>query len=311
MNLIPLEIRRPIRYESFCPVLEYIENNYDKLFSHKKNQRTRNTYKNNGKIFLTFLRDRGGFNDTTIEAFVNWVPSTTSSIHSQAARCTACKIIVDRVNFFRADLIPDSIHKKLTKYVDWIRSPKKSLRSGHNDDDMERIKDYLNNLEDNGEKTRLKAQFALLAIQGLRGSEAIRVQVEDLNFNRQRIRVIRKGGEVERVRMFTATVKLLKEYMNFHGIEKGYLFKLKRKNKVMGWKQASTEWKHIFRTLGMGDYRPHDFRHYLGTKTALKTGNPFDVKMLLGHKSIRTSQFYIDDIVNDQAFEKLDKFIGY
>lgn len=71
-----------------------------------------------------------------------------------------------------------------------------------------------------------KALPALLYDGGLRISEALGINLEDINFEDGTLKVRRKGrrGRVEEIAIFPSTLKLIKEYKEWAGIKKGPLF---------------------------------------------------------------------------------------
>lgn len=292
-----------------CPVIEYINSNYQKLFNHKKNKGTRTTYQYNGKHFLRYLNSIECFDEVTLENYVRVVEEDICKTTTKAARCTAAKIMIERVNHFRSDLIPDAIYKRLVKDIDWIRSPNEVKRSGQNKEEIQTIKTAIDAIEDRKKHLEMKAQYALLGIQGFRASEAAKVKVQNINFNNKTISVVVKGGKSQIRRAYSSALEILREHIKYNGIERGYLFPYKETHITRN--ALSMKWKRFFEGLGMGVYTIHDFRHYIATTIAIETGDAYGIKNALGHGTIVTSQHYVDDEKNRQTHRVNEGIIGY
>lgn len=285
-------------------VIDWIEENLEsKIFDHITNENTESSYINNGKKFLSYIKETG-FSSSVMERYVKFLNKTEKNQNTKAARGRAAIAIVKRVSFFRSDLIPPAINMKLTAYAKFEKSTRKHQREGLHPDEVGKIESYLFNLPESPEKRVLMAQYVLFRFQGLRASELIRITRKDFDYANKKIKVLRKGnGSKTKHRLFTRTILEIKIYCKYFDT-KEELFKGLTRQKLR------TIWKSIFDELGIKDRTIHDWRHFLGSWVARVTkGNAYAVQDVLGHKTITTSQYYVDDWMKEQMFDELDKLI--
>ena len=106
--------------------------------------------------------------------------------------------------------------------------------------------------------------------------------------------------------MFTVVSKEIIKYCNY--------FDYKGSDKLFPGSSRhtlSTTWKNIFKTLKIENRTIHDWRHYLGSWIAVVTnGNVHAIQDALAHKTITTSQYYIDEWMRDKAFGELDNIVN-
>lgn len=294
-------------------IIEYIRMHYYRLFEHKSGN-TRRTYEYNARPFARYIEVHG-FTADVVEKFANHLRGRTDiKRNTKSAYSAATRTLLERVNHFREDLLPFPVLAKLIKYADWERERNTNVRTGHTPEEVAKIKTYLDSIECGYKRTRLKAMFVLMALQGLRASEVIRIRRED--YGAGVLNIIRKGGKTSQIPLFDSTILIIEKYIRFHGIESGYLFTSRSRNQQDANPHIRRDslheiWKGIFQKLGIVR-SIHDFRHYLATKTVdVTNGNTFDVKAVLGHESVTTSQRYVDDYNASRRVRELSKEIKY
>ena len=141
------------------------------------------------------------------------------------------------------------------------------------------------------EKNRLRniAIFTLFLGTGIRVSECVGLDIEDLDFRDNRIRIIRKGGKEEFV-YFGAEVR--EALMNY--IEDSRSIQAVE-NLVTEYASQVTTFKHI---------TPHKLRSTYGTSLYRQTGDIYLVAEVLGHNDVNTTRKHyaaLDDDKKRQA----------
>ena len=148
------------------------------------------------------------------------------------------------------------------------------------------------------EKTKLRdlAIVTLLLGTGIRVSECVGLDVEDIDFRNNGIRLIRKGGSEMVVYFGPEVEKALKDYLEarkaispLEGHEHALFYSTQRKrigvqaveNLVKKYARAITTTKKI---------TPHKLRSTYGTTLYQETGDIYLVADVLGHKDVNTTK---------------------
>jgi integrase/recombinase XerD len=145
---------------------------------------------------------------------------------------------------------------------------------------------------------RAKAMFEILYASGLRASELLSLQIDDVSFTDGFIRVLGKGDKERIVPIGKPALQALRNYYN-HGRNKflkdrmsAYLFINAHGKKLsrMGLHKILKEYvkkakinKHV---------TPHVFRHSFATHLLEGGANLRAVQEMLGHANIATTQIY-------------------
>lgn len=148
------------------------------------------------------------------------------------------------------------------------------------------------------EKTALRdtAILSLMLGTGIRVSECVGLNIQDLDLNSDGIRIHRKGGkevtvyfsdEVERI--LSSYLKARKKMAALSGSEDALFLSLQKKrigvraveNMVKKYASAVTPLKHI---------TPHKLRSTYGTNLYRETGDIYLVADVLGHEDVNTTK---------------------
>lgn len=190
------------------------------------------------------------------------------------------------------------------------RSPLTRVRRPTVSDDSPRLgldRDELRRLLEAAERSSARdlAMVALLALNGLRVSEALTARAEDLGIERGHrvLRVTRKGGRRAMVPLAPRTAAAIDAMLA--GRDTGPLFATSTGRPVdrhAAWKVV----KRLARQSGIThSVSPHSFRHGFVT-TALDAGVPLrDVQDAAGHRDPRTTRRY------DRGRHSLDRHATY
>ena len=155
-------------------------------------------------------------------------------------------------------------------------------------------------------KVRNLAIFTLLLGTGIRVSECVGIDINDLDFNNNRIRIIRKGEKEDFVYFGAEVEEALKAYIAvrndidpFEGHENALFLSIQRKrmsvqsieNLVSDCASHVTTFKHI---------TPHKLRSTYGTNLYRETGDIYLVAEVLGHNDVNTTRKHYAAIDEDR-----------
>lgn len=151
-------------------------------------------------------------------------------------------------------------------------------------------------------KTSSLRDYFLLALMGRRGlriSETLQVTKERLQNGGVLVRV--KGGEMVLKILPPELYKALLDYSE----------RLPKTEQLIpiGRRQAYNLCQKYAKLAGIEQWQrahPHRWRHYFGTFYARKTGrDPWKVKSLMGHKDLRATAIYVDNLSPEEELAEL------
>lgn len=218
-------------------------------------------------------------------------------LHKQA-RCkrnTLNTIIITIKAFFNFLCDEGYIEVNPSRKLKKVKETKR-LRKSLNDITLEQVRLTCSNKRD-----RALIEFSYST--GLRVSELVKLDINDLDFTSNKLSVIGKGNK-ERFVMFSDIAKFyIKQYLNERRDDNPALFvSIKKPYNRIGKRGIEKIFTKIKDTLGMKELYPHLLRHTFATKLAA-TADITVVQKLLGHSSINTTMVYTeinDDKVNYQ-----------
>jgi site-specific recombinase XerD len=154
---------------------------------------------------------------------------------------------------------------------------------------------------------RTHALVLLLALNGLRISEALNAKVEDLDTERGHrvLRIIRKGGKKATVPLAPRTAEAIDMYLA--GRKAGALFATSTGKAI----DRAAAWRTLRRLAGKAvpgkadSLHPHDLRHAIVTHCLDAGASLRDVQDAAGHADPRTTRRY------DRARDNLDRHPTY
>jgi site-specific recombinase XerD len=141
---------------------------------------------------------------------------------------------------------------------------------------------------------RDRAIFELFYATGIRLSELVGLQVDDIDFRRRTLRVLGKGRK-ERVVFFNQTASdALSEYLHVTPRKeaRGPLF-LNRYGARLSQRGVEKMFATILKISGLEKHAsPHTLRHSFATHLLEGGSDLVTIKELLGHESLQTTQVY-------------------
>lgn len=255
---------------------------------------TRQDYKYRIGMFLDFIKKNGINMNSYLEFKRCLISRTDLSISTKNKYLATAKIFLKELS--RQGILPTDI----TQNIKVFSQDKKHKRDGLNQDEINRLVDQLKQLPATPQNARLKAIFSLLALQGLRQIELVRLNVKDIDLVSKTAFVQGKGrDDKEPIDLHPETVKALKDYLRANKKVSGSLFTCQSNNHLnqrlttRAIRKIVTE---TLRKLGI-DKSTHGFRHYF-TTTLIKTykGDLLEVAQYTRHKGLEMLQVYNDSI---------------
>ena len=178
-----------------------------------------------------------------------------------------------------------------------------------NDNEIDRLFDAMDNyknLHKNKKSYSLyytySVFFRLVYACGLRISEGIKINVEDINFNENIIKIIDSKRHISRIIVFSDSLKsCLINYINTLNLQKGFLFRNTR-NKQLCKNQIRKYYRNIIVKAQLNNKSHiHDLRHCFCNRSfnqMLEKGYDENVVIVylykyMGHKTITETEYYL------------------
>ena len=256
----------------------------------KLSDNTKDAYKRDLTSFNEYLNNKNVNNISTndITTYINYLSDMKEKDKTIARKIVSIRTFFDY-------LMKEEIIKK--NPCEKIESPKlkKSLPKTL---DVEEIDKLLSFKPKSALEYRNKAMIELIYATGLRVSELVNLQINDINLKDNYVRVFGKGKKERIVPMADITTKILEEYITFYRDEllKGYLTD---KVFISSYGKGITR-QGFFKILkstakkqGINkDFSPHTLRHSFATHLLLYGADLKSISDMLGHENIKTTQIY-------------------
>jgi len=252
---------------------------------------TRKDYSARIGMFIDFIHKEGFRVNSYLEYKRYLEKRTDYTISTKNKYLATAKIFLKETN--RLGLIPMDI----TQNIRLFSQNKKHKREGLTDREMKRVVEQLNTLPDTPQHARLRALFCLLAFQGLRQIEIVRLDVGDVDLPNKVAFVRAKGADdKEPVYLAPATVEALRRHLKLNKVGSGAVFKSlgNRKSKRLSTMTIKREFQTLFVEVGV-QKTVHGFRHFYVTKL-LQSLEVRDVRKFSRHKSLEMLIVYDDEI---------------
>ncbi|MGI6122018.1 MAG: site-specific tyrosine recombinase/integron integrase [Saccharofermentanales bacterium] len=230
-----------------------------------------------------------------------------SYLDTYQCRGTISKVTLDNVrrilsSFFAWLEDEDYIVKSPVRRIHKVKTGK-VVKETYTDEVLELMRDHCSNIRD-------LAMIDLLASTGIRVGELVRLNRDEVDFDRRECIVFGKGNKERKV-YFDARTKIhLQRYLKERTDENDALFvSLLKPFDRLQISGVEIRLRKIGRELNLQKVHPHKFRRTLATM-AIDKGMPIEqVQQLLGHQSIDTTLQYA--MVNqNNVKESHRKFIG-
>ncbi|MBR3137993.1 tyrosine-type recombinase/integrase [Candidatus Saccharibacteria bacterium] len=214
----------------------------------------------------------------TNEVFNKWVTTLVNNKTSPSSINTYNAVIMAMVRYYR------EMGLKIPLKISLINKLKEgdARRKYFSINEIERAISYAN--------PETELMIRIMFETGMRIAELTRLKLSD--FNGRRIQFIGKGRKPREVYIKTHTLCELREYINNNNLSNGYLFAT-----LNGEPPTTTtirkKLKKPFRQAGFDDFYPHALRHSFATNLQLKGASVEEIKEMIGHESIATTERYL------------------
>ncbi len=257
-------------------------------------ENTRNEYCSRIGSFIDFIQTNVFNKNSYLQYKRHLSEKTDLSISTKNKYLIVARVFCKELH--RQGLLPMDI----TQNVKSFQQSRKHKKDGLTEEEVHKVIEYIQTLEENSDTCRKKALVSLLILQGLRQIEIVRLSVNDIDFVAQTALVQGKGkDDKERIDLHPVTTTALKEYLKQSGIADGALFistSNNSRNHRLTTKSIRCIIKPIFNELGI-EKTVHGFRHFFTTKLIKSyKGELLTVAKYTRHKSLEMLQVYFDNI---------------
>lgn len=255
---------------------------------------TRADYKARIGLFITHAQTHGFNRNSYLEFKRELANRTDYSVATKNKYLSTASIFLKELN--RLGKLPADITQNIKNF----NQSKKHKKDGLTDEEITALTGKIKTLPYTPATARLKAILTLLALQGLRQIEIIRLDVKDIDFASQTAFIQGKGqDDKEPISLHPETVSTLQDYLKANKIADGALFisqSNNSRNKRLTTRALRGIVKETLTELGINK-TTHGFRHYFTTKLikAYK-GDLLEVAQYTRHKSLEMLQIYNDNI---------------
>jgi integrase len=250
-------------------------------------------YKYRISLFVDFVAKHGFYQNTFLEFKRYLAAKNDYSVSTKNKYLISAKIFLNELHHHLRT-------PNLVQNVRMFTQNKHHKVDGINDEEMDVITSKLQQLGKTPRALRLKALITLLALQGLRSVEVVRLNVDDLNLSQGTAMVMGKGSDdKELIYLHPITVQALRQYTKANRISSGALFVSNSNHK--GQNRLTTRGLRKILTVFLRsadiEKTVHGFRHYFTSKLIKSyKGDLLEVARYTRHKSLEMLQVYNDNI---------------
>lgn len=268
---------------------------------------TRKEYSVRVRLFISFVQQHG-FNQHSCTTFKRYLQSRSDyKVSTKNKYLATARVFLKELN--RRGMLPFDV----TYNVKQFKQTKKHKREGLTDKQVNLLGVKLKFLPPTLRNLRLKAMYSLLAFQGLRQIEIVRLNIEDIDFTHKTAFIHGKGeDDKEPIYLTPATIKALQAYLEAYTPINGSLFTSlgNRKTERLSTMTIKREFEAQFKELGF-EKTVHGFRHFYITEL-LKNMPMQDVRKFSRHRSLEMLMVYDDEISiekkSQQVFQVMERF---
>jgi integrase/recombinase XerC len=233
-----------------------------------------------GKLVIYWDDLKNARLDTDIEVPSVWVTDFLAFLSSMRTyKATTLHRVISSLNsFYRFCLIQGAVRENPMLIVERPRIKEQELvYLKHN-----QVLDLIESIADSRDHLIIRMIYAT----GVRVSELCQIEISDIDFADQTIRVKGKGGKIRIVFVDEDTLDEIREYIGVKS--SGALFEGQQ-----GHHLSPRTVQHIFRQNAPPGITPHKIRHSYASELYRRSRNLRVVQENLGHSSIKTTEIYL------------------
>lgn len=256
----------------------------------KLSKNTKEAYEKDLILFANFLNNKSILSITTndIKNYIKYLNDTGKKDKTIARKIVSIRTFFDYL--MKEKLISINPCEK-------IETPKirKTLPKTLNEKEVLKL---LSIKPKTAKEYRNKAMIELMYATGLRVSELVNLEINDINLIDDYVRVYGKGKKERIIPMANITVEIMDEYINVYrnSLLKGYLTD---KVFISSYGKGITRQgffkiiKKQAKEVGIEkDFSPHTLRHSFATHLLENGADLRSIGEMLGHENIKTTQIY-------------------
>ena len=213
------------------------------------------------------------------------------------------------------------LEKNVAELVDMPRIQEKAITYL----EKEEVRDVLQGAETGGSLTRTQYKFSkgqqmrdvailtLLLNTGIRVSEMVGIDLQDIDWNERRIRIFRKGRKEQYVYFNEPVQEALREYIDYErktaSEDMNALFISRKGQRISVRAVERMVKKYTASVVPMKNITPHKLRSTFATNLCEETGDIYITSDALGHSSLETVKKYtnLSDERRRKAAEAIEK----
>ena len=165
-----------------------------------------------------------------------------------------------------------------------------------------------------------KAMMEVLISSAIRATELANIKIRDIDFEKNEIKIIRKGNKEGVAFMSTIAALAIKKYINERGnyntpylwIADGLMYKC-YKNQIPGSKIETEGLRRVLKSIAtrakVENVHPHRFRRTFATMALKKGMDVEEIQQVLGHQNINTTMIYVN-VDKSSVKEKYKNIVG-
>ena len=287
----------------------YLDDFLNSLIIEKKlSKNTYNSYKNDLKKYINFLDKKkikkiNEIEKKDIENYIKFLNNNKLSAKSISHNITCIKEY--HKYLIKAGLIKVNVSEN-------ISSPKlkKTLPHVLSIEEVDKLLDIqlITSFD-----YRNKAMLELMYASGLRVSELVNLEINDINFTNQTVRTIGKGNKERIIPLGDVATQYVELYLNEYrtSMLKGYICDklfINNHGKAMTRQGFFKILKKIAKEKNIKtNFSPHTLRHSFATHLLEYGADLRSIQELLGHQDISTTQIYTH-ITNNKIRDEYDSY---